>query len=173
MIRSAERQVLQSQPYTEKVDMYSWALIAWQLAADYVPFKGVGIDEFRHRVRGHRSDYISLSPPLHVLSTMPRRRTTGVQAAQPARDRPQVAQGLRRAFDGVLGPRPVPATALRGRRQGPYRHAAAGRTGVIGGSTYTHSRIRTHVHTYTRTHTNWQLQRQSVSQTSGPHGSAQ
>ena len=45
-------QVLQSQPYTEKVDVYSWALIAWQLAADYVPFKGMGKDEFVRKVGG-------------------------------------------------------------------------------------------------------------------------
>jgi len=43
-------QVLQNQPYTEKVDVYSWALIAWQLAADYVPFKGMGKDEFVRKV---------------------------------------------------------------------------------------------------------------------------
>ena len=43
--------MLQSLPYTEKVDVYSWALIAWQLAADYVPFKGLGKDEFTRKVR--------------------------------------------------------------------------------------------------------------------------
>lgn len=33
-------------PYTEKVDVYSWAIVVWQMARDRIPFKGLNRDEF-------------------------------------------------------------------------------------------------------------------------------
>lgn len=33
-------------PYTEKVDVYSYAIVVWQMARDRIPFKGLNRDEF-------------------------------------------------------------------------------------------------------------------------------
>ena len=36
--------------YSEKVDVYSFGIMLWQMAADKVPFKGLSRDEFMVRV---------------------------------------------------------------------------------------------------------------------------
>lgn len=37
-------------PYTEKVDVYSFGILVWQMARDRVPFKGFNKDEFLKNV---------------------------------------------------------------------------------------------------------------------------
>lgn len=37
-------------PYTEKVDVYSYGILIWQMARDKVPFKGLNKDEFLKNV---------------------------------------------------------------------------------------------------------------------------
>eukprot|EP01036_Dinobryon_divergens_P036451 gene36451-47461_t len=43
-------EVALSKPYTEKVDIYSFGIILWQLASGVVPFSGMAREEYMHRV---------------------------------------------------------------------------------------------------------------------------
>jgi len=63
--------------YNEKVDVYSFAMIVWQMAANKVPFEGFGKEEFiQEVVVDHLRPPMSRSwPPLfcHLLDSCWRR----------------------------------------------------------------------------------------------------
>ena len=40
------------EPYTDKIDVYSWAILVWQMTTDQVPFAGLGQEAFNQRVVG-------------------------------------------------------------------------------------------------------------------------
>lgn len=52
-------------PYTEKVDVYSYGILVWQMARDRVPFKGLNKEEFLRNVSsgGERPKLDSSWPP--------------------------------------------------------------------------------------------------------------
>ena len=52
-------------PYTEKVDVYSFAIVVWQMARDRVPFKGLNRDEFFEQIvaNGERPKLDKAWPP--------------------------------------------------------------------------------------------------------------
>jgi serine/threonine protein kinase len=45
-LRYMAPEVALRKPYTEKVDVYSFGIMAWQMARDKIPFKGMSRDEF-------------------------------------------------------------------------------------------------------------------------------
>jgi hypothetical protein len=49
-LRYMAPEVAQKKPYSEKVDVYSFGIMLWQMARDRVPFKGMNRDEFNKRV---------------------------------------------------------------------------------------------------------------------------
>lgn len=49
-LRYMAPEVAQKKPYSEKVDVYSFGIMLWQMARDRVPFKGMNRDEFHKRV---------------------------------------------------------------------------------------------------------------------------
>jgi serine/threonine protein kinase len=57
-------EVAQRMPYTEKVDVYSFGIMVWQMARDRVPFKGLNKEEFfRNVVRGGERPKLDKSWP--------------------------------------------------------------------------------------------------------------
>jgi serine/threonine protein kinase len=55
-LRYMAPEVAMREPYTEKVDVYSWAILVWQMATDQVPFRGLSHETFNLQVvaRGER-----------------------------------------------------------------------------------------------------------------------
>ena len=51
-LRYMAPEVVLEQPYNEKVDVYSYAIVLWQMAKDKVPFKGLNKEEFTTQVVG-------------------------------------------------------------------------------------------------------------------------
>lgn len=49
-LRYMAPEVALSKPYNEKVDVYSFGVMAWQLASDRVPFKGMSREQFQRDV---------------------------------------------------------------------------------------------------------------------------
>ena len=49
-LRYMAPEVAQRKPYNEKADVYSFGIMAWQMARDKVPFKGMNRDEFMKAV---------------------------------------------------------------------------------------------------------------------------
>lgn len=49
-LRYMAPEVALRKPYTEKVDVYSFGILVWQMARDRIPFKGLGRDEFMKSV---------------------------------------------------------------------------------------------------------------------------
>ena len=49
-LRYMAPEVALRQIYSEKVDVYSFGIMLWQMAADKVPFKGMSKDDFMQRV---------------------------------------------------------------------------------------------------------------------------
>ena len=53
-LRYMAPEVALREPYTEKVDVYSFGIMLWQMARDQVPFSGLGKTAFMQEVvRGH------------------------------------------------------------------------------------------------------------------------
>lgn len=57
-LRYMAPEVALRQIYSEKVDVYSFGIMLWQMAADKVPFKGLSRDDFMDRVirKGERPE---------------------------------------------------------------------------------------------------------------------
>jgi len=51
-LRYMAPEVVEEKPYNEKVDVYSYAIVLWQMAKDKVPFKGLNKDQFTQQVVG-------------------------------------------------------------------------------------------------------------------------
>eukprot|EP01038_Epipyxis_sp_PR26KG_P016052 gene16052-21797_t len=49
-LRYMAPEVALRQPYTEKVDVYSYGIILWQMASDKIPFKGLNKEQFMNHV---------------------------------------------------------------------------------------------------------------------------
>lgn len=49
-LRYMAPEVALRQVYCEKVDVYSFGIMLWQMASDKIPFKGLSRDEFMERV---------------------------------------------------------------------------------------------------------------------------
>lgn len=49
-LRYMAPEVVLELPYTEKVDIYSYAIVLWQCGRDKVPFKGLNKDQFTEQV---------------------------------------------------------------------------------------------------------------------------
>lgn len=49
-LRYMAPEVAKEVPYTEKVDVYSFAIMVWQMARDKLPFKGFSRDQFNQQV---------------------------------------------------------------------------------------------------------------------------
>lgn len=64
-LRYMAPEVALRQPYTEKVDVYSFGIMVWQMARDRVPFKGYAKDNFMKQVvvNGERPKLDSSWPP--------------------------------------------------------------------------------------------------------------
>ena len=63
-LRYMAPEVALRKPYSEKVDVYSWAIMLWQMARDSTPFKGLTRDDFmKHVVNGNERPKLDKSWP--------------------------------------------------------------------------------------------------------------
>ena len=68
-LRYMAPEVAMRQIYSEKVDVYSYGIMLWQMASDQIPFKGLSRDDFMERVvvGGERPKIGALWPKRFII----------------------------------------------------------------------------------------------------------
>jgi len=101
------------EPYNEKVDVYSFGIMLWQMARDNLPFTGLGKTAFMQEVvRGNARPKLDRSWPDAFNNLL-----TGCWARDPQK-RPSFAMiliELNSLMSGITTPEATGAAAIRGR----------------------------------------------------------
>ena len=70
-LRYMAPEVALKRPYSEKVDVYSFGILVWQMARDKIPFKGLNKEEFmRNIVAGGQRPKLDKSWPVGFSSLL-------------------------------------------------------------------------------------------------------